>query len=203
MSTRRHYSKLRGAGLLASGLLLPTAVFAHPAIGPAAGFTHGFAHPLGGIDHVLAMIAVGLLAANLGGHALWALPLAFISLMVVGGARGMASVPIPYVEVAVALSVVVFGAAIAAQRQWPLVATTALGGIFALFHGHAHGTELAPTVSAGTFTAGFVLATGLLHLTGIALGLGVAKLGAKPARLCTQWVGGTIALIGVALLATS
>jgi urease accessory protein len=188
---------------MASGLLLPTAAFAHPAIGPAAGFAHGFAHPLGGIDHVLAMIAVGLLAANLGGRALWALPLAFISLMVAGGALGMAGVPIPYVEVAVALSVVVLGAAVAAQRQWPVVAATALVGVFALFHGHAHGTELAPTVSAGAFTAGFVLATALLHLTGIALGLGVAKLGVKPARVCVQWGGGAIALVGVALLAAS
>ena len=199
----RHCSKLRRAALVTSALLLPTAAFAHPAIGPAAGFAHGFAHPLGGIDHVLAMIAVGLLAANLGGRALWALPLAFVSLMVVGGALGMTGVPIPYVEIAVALSVAVFGAAIAAQRQWPVVAAAALVGVFALFHGHAHGSELAPTMSAGAFIAGFVLATALLHVTGIALGLGVAKLGAKPARLCTQWGGGTIALAGVALLAAT
>jgi len=199
----RHCSKLRRAALVTSAMLLPTAAFAHPAIGPAAGFAHGFAHPLGGIDHLLAMIAVGLLAANLGGRALWALPLAFISLMVVGGALGMTGVPIPYVEIAVALSVAVFGAAIAAQRQWPLVAAAALVGVFALFHGHAHGSELAPAVSAGAFIAGFVLATALLHVTGIALGLCVAKLGAKPARLCTQWGGGAIALAGVALLAAS
>jgi urease accessory protein len=202
MSTH-YYSRLCGAALLTAALLLPTAAFAHPAIGPAAGFAHGFAHPIGGIDHVLAMVAVGLLAANLGGRALWALPLAFIALMVAGGVLGMAGVPLPYVEIAVALSVVVFGAALAAQRQWPVVAATALVGAFALFHGHAHGTELAPTVSAGAFTAGFVLATALLHLTGIVLGLGVGKLGAKPARLCTQWAGGAIALVGVALLAAS
>src|SRR5690242_13092794 len=199
----RHCSKLRRAALVTSALLLPTAAFAHPAIGPAAGFAHGFAHPLGGTDHVLAMIAVGLLAANLGGRALWALPLAFISLMVVGGALGMTGVPIPYVEIAVALSVAVFGAAIAAQRQWPVVAAAALVGVFALFHGHAHGTDLAPAVSAGAFITGFVLATALLHLTGIALGLGVARLGAKPARQCAQWAGGAIALAGVALLAAS
>ena len=196
----RHSSTLRRASLVASTLLLPTAAFAHPAIGPAAGFAYGFAHPIGGIDHVLAMIAVGLLAANLGGRALWALPLAFISLMVVGGALGMAAVPLPYVEIAIALSVAVIGAAVAAQRPWPVVAAAALVGIFALFHGHAHGTELAPTMSAGAFVAGFVLAAALLHLTGIALGLGVAKLGAKPARLCTQVGGGAIALAGVALL---
>src|ERR1700724_2984504 len=133
----RHYSKLRGAGLVASVLLLPTAAFAHPAIGPAGGFAHGLTHPLGGIDHVLAMIAVGLLAAHLGGRALWALPLAFISLTVAGGALGMAAVPIPYVEIAVALSVVVFGAAIAARRQWPVVAAAALVGALALLPGHA------------------------------------------------------------------
>src|SRR5262249_56661903 len=104
---------------------------------------------------------------------------------------------------AVGLSVVVIGAAVATQRQWPVVAAATLVGVFALFHGHAHGTELAPTMSAGAFIAGFVLATALLHLTGIALGLGVAKLGAKPARLCTQVGGGAIALVGVALLAAS
>ena len=199
----RLYSKLRRAGVLASTLLLPTAAFAHPAIGPAAGLAHGFAHPLGGIDHVLAMIAVGLLAANLGGRALWALPLAFISLMVAGGALAMAGVAIPYIEIAVALSVAVIGAAVAMQRQWPVLAAAALVGIFALFHGHAHGTELAPTMPGSAFTAGFVLATGLLHLTGIALGLGIARLGAKPARLCTQLGGGAIALTGIALLAAS
>ena len=200
MSTCR-YSKLRRAWLVAAALLLPTAALAHPAIGPTAGLTHGFAHPIGGIDHVLAMLAVGMLAANLGGRALWALPLAFISLMVAGGALGMAGVPIPYVEMAVGLSVVVIGAAVATQRQWPVVAAATLVGIFALFHGHAHGTELAPTMSAGAFTAGFVLATGLLLLTGIALWAGIARLGPRPARLCGQLGGGAIALAGVALLA--
>jgi urease accessory protein len=200
MSTCR-YSRLRRAGLVAAALLLPTAACAHPAIGPAAGFAHGFAHPLGGIDHVLAMLAVGMLAANLGGRALCALPLAFLSLMVVGGALGAAGVAIPYVEVAVASSVVLFGAAVATQRQWPVMTAAALVGTFALFHGHAHGTELAPTVSAGAFTAGFVLATGFLHLTGIALWAGIARLGPRPARLCGQLGGGAIALAGVALLA--
>jgi len=197
----RHYSRLRRAGPVASALLLPTAALAHPAIGPAAGFAYGFVHPIGGIDHVLAMLAVGLLAANLGGRALCALPLAFLLLMVVGGALGAAGVAIPYVEVAVASSVVLLGAALEAQRRWPVAAATTLAGLFALFHGHAHGTELVPTMSAGIFTAGFVLATGLLHLTGITFGLGIAKLGARPARLCGQLGGGAIALAGIALLA--
>jgi urease accessory protein len=199
----RPYSKLCRAGFLASLLLLPQAAWAHPAIGLAAGFAHGLAHPFGGIDHVLAMIAVGLLAAHLGARALWALPLAFMALMVAGGALGMAAVPIPYVEGAVALSVVVLGAAVAAQRQWPVVAAAALVGLFALFHGHAHGSEMAQTMPAVAFASGFVLATGLLHLTGIALGLGIAKFGATPARLCGQLCGGTIALVGVALLAAT
>jgi urease accessory protein len=195
-----HNSKLRRAGLAAAAMLFPTAALAHPAIGPAAGFAHGFAHPLGGVDHVLAMVAVGLLAASLGGRALWALPLAFISLMVAGGALGTAGVPLPFVELAIALSVVVIGGAVATQRQWPVVAAAALVGIFALFHGHAHGTELTATMSAGAFTAGFVLATGLLHLIGIALWFGIAHLGPRPARLCGQLGGGAIALAGIALL---
>jgi urease accessory protein len=199
----RHYSTLCRAGFLASLLLLPQAALAHPASGPAAGFAHGLAHPFGGIDHVLAMIAVGLLAATLGGRALWALPLAFIALMVAGGALAMAAVPLPYVEGAVALSVVVLGVAVAAQRPWPVVAAAALVGVFALFHGHAHGSEMAQGLPAVAFAAGFVLATGLLHLTGIALGLGIAKFGPAPARLCGQLGGGAIALVGVALLAAS
>src|SRR5262249_31889010 len=145
MSTR-HCSQLRGAGLVAAALLLPTAAFAHPAIGPAARFSHGFAPPGGGIAPVLAVTAVGPLAAHMWRRAPWALPLAFIALMVMGGALGMAAVPLPHVEIAVALSVAVLGAAVAAQRQWPVVAAAALVGVFALFHGHAHGTELAPTM---------------------------------------------------------
>ncbi len=198
----RHHSKLCRAALVASALLLPTAAFAHPVIDHAAGFASGFAHPFGGIDHVLAMVAVGMLAANLGGRALWALPLAFLSLMVAGGALAMAAVAIPYVELAIGLSVVVFGAVLAAQRRWPVVAATALVAIFAVFHGHSHGTEVAATLSAGAFTAGFVLATGLLHLSGIALWMRIADLGQRRARLCGQLGGGAIALAGIVLLAT-
>src|SRR5262249_29968383 len=158
-------------------------------------------HPAGGMHLWPPVLPVGLLAAKLGGRALWALPLAFLSLMVVGGALGAAGVAIPYVEVAVASSVVLLGAALAAQRRWPVAAATTLAGLFALFHGHAHGTELVPTMSAGIFTAGFVFATGLLHLTGIMLWVGIARLGPKPARLCGQLGGGAIALAGIALLA--
>src|SRR5436190_8145834 len=125
-----------------SRLALPAAAFltlaagaaqAHTGVGHIAGFAHGFAHPLGGIDHVLAMVAVGLFAAHLGGRALWLVPLSFVAMMTVGGAFGMAGVGLPFVEIAIALSVIVLGLAVAARLHMPTVAAMALVGLFALF----------------------------------------------------------------------
>jgi urease accessory protein len=179
--------------------LLPTTALAHPGFGPATGLTHGFLHPLTGIDHILAMVAVGILAANLGGRALWAVPLTFLAVMAVGGAFGMAGVHVPFVEAMIALSVVVLGLAVAIPRRCPAVAACLMAGVFAFFHGHAHGTEMAATMSAVRFGLGFIIGTALLHAVGIGLGLGVARLGPARARQVSMAAGLVIATIGVGL----
>jgi urease accessory protein len=127
-------------------VLTPSLALAHPGHGDGLGLAHGVMHPLSGLDHVLAMVAVGVVAAQLGGRAIWALPLAFIGMMAVGGALGMAGFAIPYVEGGIALSIVALGAAIALNLRLPVVAAAAAVGLFAIFHGHAHGAS--PTRSA-------------------------------------------------------
>ena len=165
---------------LAAALLMlaATAAQAHTGVGGTAGFAHGFAHPLGGIDHVLVMVAVGLFAAQLGGRALWLVPLSFVSVMMAGGALGMAGVAMPFVEIGIGLSVVVLGLAVAFGLHLPTAAAMALVGLFAIFHGHAHGAEMPESASGLAYGAGFVLATALLH----ALGIGSVSVSAGPAR---------------------
>jgi len=141
------------------------------AAGMAGGFMSGFFHPLLGWDHVIAMVAVGLWGAFLGMPALWLLPVVFPLVMTVGGALGVMGVPLPAVETGIALSAVVLGAVVAAALRPPLWVAAVLVGIFAIFHGHAHGTELPDAADPVAYSLGFVMATGLLHLAGIALGL--------------------------------
>ena len=175
---------------------VPGAALAHPGHANVAGFSHGFAHPLGGLDHVLAMVAVGLYAALLGGRALWALPAAFLVAMATGGALGAAGIAMPYVEVAIALSVVVLGLGVAARASIPTFAATILVGLFAVFHGHAHGAEMAIEAGGHAYAAGFLLATALLHGAGLAAG----HLTARSAPRLAPMAGGAMALAGVALL---
>ena len=144
---------------------------AHVQAGEAAGFLSGFRHPVSGLDHVLAMVSVGLWGAQLGAPAVWLLPVVFPMVMAFGGFLGLAGVPLPGVEIAIALSAVLLGLAVAREARPPLAVAAALVGFFAIFHGHAHGTELPPGQSGILYSIGFVVATGLLHLTGIAIGL--------------------------------
>lgn len=190
-------SKLVRLSLTAVAALVPTAAFAHPGHGDALGLMHGFLHPIGGLDHVLAMVAVGLFAANLGGRALWAVPLAFMALMAVGGVLGITGVNVPYVEAGIALSVVVLGAVVALGMRWPTGAAMALVGIFAIFHGHAHGSEMPVDASGAAYAGGFIVATGLLHLAGIGLGLAIRS---APAR---RLGGAAVSLAGIGLLAAA
>jgi urease accessory protein len=151
---------------------VPSAALAHVEGGAlAGGFASGFAHPLSGLDHVVAMVAVGLWGAFLGAPAVWLLPVVFPLVMTVGGVLGAAGVPLPSVEVGIALSAVVLGLMVAGALRPPLWVAALIVGVFAIFHGHAHGTELPANASALAFSAGFVIATGLLHLSGIALSL--------------------------------
>ena len=147
-------------GLTTAALtLIPTAAFAHPGIGDAHGFVAGFAYPLGGLDHILAMVTVGIFAWQLGGRALWLVPATFMLAMAAGGALGMAGVPVPFAEVGIAASVIVLGAVVAFARKAPVAIAVGLVGVFAVFHGHAHGTEMPLDASGGTYAAGFLLAT--------------------------------------------
>lgn len=181
--------------------LVATPAFAHVGQGDHGGFLHGFLHPIGGLDHVLAMIGVGLLAAQLGGRALWLVPVSFVAMMVVGGLIGFAGVELPYVEVAIALSVIVIGLLVALDLGLPVAVAMALAGLFAVFHGHAHGMELPEGSAPLDYAAGFVLGTSLLHVAGIGLGLALAQV-ARGARSWTPRVlGGGMTLAGAALLA--
>jgi len=176
-------------------ILVPVLAQAHPGHG-AAGFTHGLIHPLGGLDHLLAMFAVGLWAAQRGGRALWALPAAFLGVMTLGGALGMAHAQIPFVEQGILLSVLVLGVLIAAAVRLPLALGMAIVGLFALCHGLAHGAEMPANAAGVAYAAGFVLATALLHACGIAAGLMAKNVASH------QWVrfaGAAIAMGGIML----
>jgi len=161
-----------GAAAVAAiaALLWPLAARAHETHGGASGFAGGFLHPVSGLDHVVAMVAVGLWGAQLGPPLLWLLPVAFPMMMAVGGFLGLIGVPLPLVEVAIAASAIVLGTLVAARARPPVVVCVLVVAAFALFHGHAHGAELPPNSDALTYSLGFVVATGLLHGVGILLG---------------------------------
>jgi urease accessory protein len=171
---------------------------AHTGIGSTAGLMHGFIHPFSGLDHILAMIAVGLYSVRLGGRLTYLLPLTFMAVMCVGGALGAVQISIPFIEIGIALSVIVLGAAVAISLNLSAVAAMCLVGFFALLHGHAHGVEMPVDVSGLKFGLGFVLATGILHLIGIRLGSGLAV--ERYSERLAQVIGAGIAIAGFLLL---
>jgi len=152
-------------------LVVAAPVAAHGQPGQAAGFLSGVRHPISGIDHVLAMIAVGVWGAQLRSPAIWLLPVTFPLVMACGGFLALIGMPLPGTEIGIAFSALLLGLAIVAEARPPLAAAAVVVGAFALFHGHAHGTELSDGQSALTYSIGFVVATGCLHAIGIALGL--------------------------------
>ncbi len=181
---------------LAALLIMPTLAHAHGGVGEASGFLRGAGHPLGGLDHICAMIAVGLWAAQMGGRSIWAVPLAFVSVMALGGAIGMMGINLPFIEQGIILSVIMLGVFIAAAIRLPLAASIIIVGLFAICHGHAHGVEMPGTVSGFAYGAGFVLATAFLHACGIGLGIGIQKL--TTARV-VRFAGAAVALCGAGL----
>jgi urease accessory protein len=152
------------------GLLWPATALAHTGEDVEGGLLAGLTHPISGLDHVLAMVAVGLWGAQLGVPALWLLPVTFPLVMAIGGALGIAGVPMPAVEVGIALSAFALGAMVATAARPRLAVAAVLVGIFAIFHGYAHGEELPSAAAPLAYSVGFVVATGCLHLTGIGLG---------------------------------
>ncbi|WP_417837266.1 HupE/UreJ family protein [Thalassospira tepidiphila] len=185
----------------ALSVLVATPALAHTGAGSVSGFASGFSHPMGGLDHLLAMIAVGVLAAQQGGKAVWLLPVSFVAMMVVGGALGIAGVAMPFVELGIVGSVIVLGAVIALGKHMPTGAAMALVGVLAVFHGHAHGTEMPIDASGVEYGLGFALATSILHAVGLGLGFGAKKVAEKIAPVAVRIGGGMIAAAGVALLA--
>ena len=179
--------------------LVPTAAFAHTGAGYAHGFADGLMHPLGGLDHILAMVTVGVLAWQLGGRAIWLLPASFLALMVVGGVLALAGGSLPWVEVGIAASVIVFGIMITLGTKAPLALAMGIVGLFAVFHGHAHGTEMPITASGAAYGVGFVLATALLHAAGIALGYLIGRMSHK--QLAYRLAGCAVVLAGIGILA--
>ncbi|HEY6354187.1 MAG TPA: HupE/UreJ family protein [Burkholderiaceae bacterium] len=181
----------------ASLAALASPAYAHILSGEAGGFLTGFLHPISGLDHVLAMVAVGLWGAQLGAPAIWLLPVTFPLVMAIGGFLGLVGVPLPGVEIGIAVSALLLGAAVMTEHKPPLYAAAALVALFAIFHGHAHGTELPPGQSGLLYSLGFVIATGCLHAIGIAIG----AIHRWPAgQVALRLAGGGVGLAGLFFL---
>ena len=197
-SPARRAARLLPAALALAALsALSGTAAAHTDELAAGGFVSGVLHPLLGLDHLVAMVAVGLWGAFLGRPAIWLLPVVFPSVMALGGALGIAGVPMPAVEIGIAASGLLLGLAVALAWRAPLALAAVLVGAFAIFHGHAHGTELPAAANPLAYAAGFVLATGALHLAGIGFGeLTRFRRGAWLVR----GAGAVVALVGATFL---
>lgn len=195
---RTYHAMLASIIALSLWVLSSHPALAHAEVGVAGGFVSGFSHPIMGLDHLVAMVAVGLWGAQLGSPAIWVLPIAFPAVMAIGGLLGVFGVTLPAVEVLIAGSAIVLGIMVAFAARPPLFVAAAIVAAFAIFHGHAHGTELPEAANPLAYGVGFVLATGLLHLCGIIIGLAVKwPIGARAVQLC----GTLIAVLGCYFLA--
>lgn len=183
--------------LAALVLLTPAYAFAHVEQGQATGLITGLQHPWSGLDHVLAMIAVGLWGTQLGNPALWILPVTFPIVMSMGAMLGLLGIPLPGIEIGIALSSILLGAMVVGEVRPKLFVAALLVGFFAIFHGHAHGTELPAGQSGMLYSMGFVIATGCLHGFGIAIGL-VHRWPAG--QLALRGAGAFIAIMGTTFL---
>jgi len=196
-TTSRRYRCVAMCALAAALACVPALAQAHEETGQAAGFLSGLAHPVSGLDHVLAMIAVGLWGAVLGPPAIWVLPVAFPLVMALGGLMGLLGIALPGVEIGIAVSAIVLGTMVLAELRPPLWLAAAIVAFFAVFHGHAHGRELPAGTSALLYSLGFVAATGLLHAVGILLGLAHRW---AAGRQAVRVAGGGVALAGLFFL---
>lgn len=189
----------RGRRLLAAALIMlwPATAFAHPQSGQAASFLTGLQHPWSGLDHVLAMVAVGLWGAQLGNPAMWLLPVTFPMVMSMGAMMGLLGIPLPGSEVGIATSAILLGAMVVGEVRPRMIVAALLVGFFAIFHGHAHGAELPAGQSGMLYSMGFVIGTGCLHAIGIAIGLSHRW---PSGRLVLRGAGAVIAVMGVVFL---
>ena len=178
-------------------LVWPVTALAHTRGGEALGFIRGIQHPISGLDHVLAMVAVGLWGAQLGAPAVWLLPVTFPMVMAFGGMLALLGLPLPGIEVGIAVSAIVLGVMVWQEARPPLWVAAGLVGFFAIFHGHAHGAELPAGANGLLYSIGFVIATGCLHAAGIAMGL-VHRWPAGQVAL--RLAGAVVAVAGVGFL---
>ncbi|MBE2216459.1 MAG: HupE/UreJ family protein [Opitutaceae bacterium] len=195
-SSSHSYRFARGLAVGLAAFAVPMIAQAHTGVGHTHGFLAGAGHPVFGFDHVCAMIAVGLWAAQRGGRAIWAVPATFVAVMAAGGALGVAGVAVPLVEPGIVASVLILGLLIAAAVRLPVAVSALVVGLFAIFHGYAHGAEMPASTSGLAYGAGFMLATAALHLAGIGLGWAMVKSGREQ---FVRFAGGAIAAFGVVL----
>lgn len=206
ITTPKKWVRLAGMAMASIALtigLTPMAM-AHVDGGQTSGFFHGLAHPLGGLDHILAMVGVGLWAAQLGGQARWLLPSAFVCVMAIGGAIGMAGPELPFIEQGILLSDLLVGLVVLVAVRLPILFSGSLVALFALFHGYAHGAEMPVNGLAIPYSFGFMVSTAGLHL----LGLGAVAASQLPplaglADRLVRFTGGLVAIGGMVLLAQS
>lgn len=185
--------------ILLAVVLIPVSAQAHFDVSHGAGFIQGFTHPIDGLDHLAAMVAVGLWATQMDRRALWAVPLTFVAVMILGGFLGTTSLAIPFVEQGIAYSVLILGVLITAAIRLPMAQSAAIVALFALLHGYAHGAEMPSSASGLSYGLGFILATTLLHLNGIGIGLFCQQLFQRHARLAQLFIGGFVTSLGVYL----
>jgi len=190
-------SRLKFLWIVLASLFVSETVLAHTGEGITGGLMSGFLHPVAGLDHVTAMVAVGILGAFLGRPAIWVLPVVFPLVMTIGGVLGLLGVSISYIEVGIAVSSIVLGLMILFALKPPLLIAAIIVAAFAIFHGYAHGTELPKAANALAYSVGFVVSTGLLHLVGI----GIGELIRWPVgQIVARAIGGVIAIAGVGFL---
>ncbi|MEI9431709.1 HupE/UreJ family protein [Mesorhizobium sp. Cs1299R1N3] len=192
--------KMLACCLSIAAIMTPSIASAHTGLADSVGFVHGFGHPFFGLDHVLTMTTVGVLAYKIGGRGLCLVPLAFVLAMAAGGALGIVGLGLPWVESGIALSVAVIGVLVALGVKTPAALAAAIVGVFAIFHGYAHGAEIPQSHSGTSFAAGFIAATVLLHLIGISLGSLLGKRSERGNGMLIRSMGGAVAVLGFGLL---
>jgi urease accessory protein len=185
------------AGAIAITLLIPNLAHAHTGVGDTSGFGHGLAHPIGGLDHILAMVAVGLWAAQMGGKALWMVPSTFVVAMAGSSVMGHLGLPLPGVEQGILASDFMLGLLLLFAARLPLAVSMGIVGVLAIFHGYAHGAEMPSTASGLTYGIGFIISTTILHLAGIGMGLAIEP---KLQQLLFRIGGGAIVVGAIYIL---
>ena len=176
--------------------IIPSTVYAHEGGNlPLGGFLSGLVHPVLGYDHLLAMLSVGILSAQIGGRAIWTVPATFVGVMALGGVLGLVDVGIKITELGIAFSLVILGSVIASERRLPIILAMIGVGFFAIFHGYAHGTEMPQTAQPVAYAFGFLTGTALIHITGVLIGDIFKRYQRGPQVL--RFGGGLIAMVGL------